>query len=255
MKRKIMCLLALLCCLLLAAPALGETNAYVGDWEMTGVYILGVYFESDEFSELTGTDFKVYIQIKENGEINISSEGMDGVEDSTGAWTADENGMLYLDGVPAPFLSVDPETDTLVLELNDTELDGALVFEKKQPAPTAAPTAQPTAEPTAEPTPAPTAAPETPSPEKARYSFSGVSYTGKAVQGSLIQEGSAKAKGLHVRVTFYIAGNYYMGTVGEVDSQGYFEVDGVGPIQYITVVAVEEGSGAVLDAEEIFVTE
>lgn len=76
--------------------------------------------------------------------------------------------------------------------------------------------------------------------ETAKYSLSGVSYNGRIVSGNLVLvEGSGTDRVLQVRVTFFIVGNYYMATVGEVDNTGHFEIEGVGPIEFISVVAFE----------------
>ena len=72
----------------------------------------------------------------------------------------------------------------------------------------------------------------------AKYTLQDPVYDGRAITGRLIQtEGTAPAKDLSVRVTFFITGNYYMATVGEVDADGAFLVEGVGPIEYISLLA------------------
>ena len=79
------------------------------------------------------------------------------------------------------------------------------------------------------------------SPEP-KYGFSSTIYDGQAITGRLIHaERTAKANVLEVRVTFFVTGNYYMATVGETDEEGRFEVEGVGPIEYITAVAIGSG--------------
>lgn len=118
-------------------------------------------------------------------------------------------------------------------------------------APTPVPTPNPTIAPTPQPTgtPLPTAKPE--------YKINTVSYNGKAVTGVLTHtSGTAEANNLKVRVTFFITGNYYMATAGLVESDGSFEVEGVGPIEYISIIAIEnnkDGGRTTYDAAELFI--
>lgn len=141
-------------------------------------------------------------------------------------------------------------------------------------APTSAPTEAPTEEPTAvptdvpgateEPTPAPSEVPteapitdptEAPVDNKPQYSFSGVTYNGKNFSGKLVHaEGTGTAEKLRVRVTFFIAGNYYMATSADVEEDGSFELDAVGPIEYITAVAYDRaGDGSRFGATDLTV--
>ena len=87
-----------------------------------------------------------------------------------------------------------------------------------------------------------------PQPAKPTYSLQGVKYDGKAVSGKLDIKGGALpgAGEMIVRVTFFLFNNYYMATVGEVEPDGSFAVEGVGPIEYITVLAF----GGTKDGEE-----
>jgi len=63
------------------------------------------------------------------------------------------------------------------------------------------------------------------------------------VKGKLVHdEDTLVATNINVRVTFFIEGNYYMATIGEVNADGTFAVDGVGPIEYISVVATGSSS-------------
>ena len=79
----------------------------------------------------------------------------------------------------------------------------------------------------------------------AKYALKNVHYDGQNVTGSLKQtEGNAPAKDLAVRVTFFITGNYYMATSAEVEADGSFEVEGVGPIEFITLAASGLAEGA-----------
>ena len=118
------------------------------------------------------------------------------------------------------------------------------------PKPTAAPTPKPTEAPTSKPTNDPASA--------AQYTLSDVSYNGKAIVGKLLHtDGTGFAQKLRVKVTFYIVGNYYMSTYGIIEEDGSFEVGGVGPIQYITIVAFDskaDGGTDRFDATELFVT-
>lgn len=84
-------------------------------------------------------------------------------------------------------------------------------------------------------------------------------YAGGVVAGKLAHvEDTLEASAKYVRVTFYI-GTYYMATTAEVEADGTYAVEGVGPIDYITVVPT--GNSAVNpdevqrigEAEEIFV--
>ena len=83
-----------------------------------------------------------------------------------------------------------------------------------------------------------------------------LAYNGKAVSGRLAAGGSPVAAAeAEVRVTFYITGNYYMGTVAELNEDLSFEVEGVGPIEYITVLALKNEAGGAqtrLDAAELY---
>ena len=84
--------------------------------------------------------------------------------------------------------------------------------------------------------------PET--PNTPRYDFSDVKYDGHAVMGKLTHtEGTGEAKTLSVRITFFITGNYYMATVGETAEDGSFTVEGVGPIEYISIRAFDQAAG------------
>ena len=88
-----------------------------------------------------------------------------------------------------------------------------------------------------------------------KYALQNVRYDGNAVTGKLLRtEGTYHAENLFVRVTFFVTGNYYMSTVGEIEPDGSFEVEGVGPIEYITVLAVgsDNGTGKNYDGKEIF---
>ena len=105
------------------------------------------------------------------------------------------------------------------------------------------------------PTPTPQPTPSV----KPEYKLSNVSYNGKAVTGKLLHaDGTGFAQKPRVKVTFYIVGNYYMATNGIIEEDGSFEVGGVGPIQYITIVAFDskpDGGMDRFDATELFVTE
>ena len=118
--------------------------------------------------------------------------------------------------------------------------------------PTAEPTVNPTAEPTAEPTVAPT---EEPADDKPQYSFNGVTYNGQTFSGRLVHtEGTGTARKLKVRVTFFITGNYYMSTTVDVEEDGSFEVDAVGPIEYIVTIGYDKGvDGSRFDSTDLVV--
>ena len=88
------------------------------------------------------------------------------------------------------------------------------------------------------------------------YTLQGLQYDGKALSGTLLHDAATRpAGGLILRVTFYIEGNYYMGTTAEVEQDGSFLVEGVGPIVYITALASGRDGGGekTLDAAELFV--
>lgn len=97
--------------------------------------------------------------------------------------------------------------------------------------------------------------------DRSQYLFQNMRYDGQAVTGVLYHSPEAMdAVEISVRVTFYIQGNYYMATVAEIEPDGSFLVEGVGPIVYITAVAsgVErrlDGSTITrtFDAAELFV--
>jgi hypothetical protein len=73
--------------------------------------------------------------------------------------------------------------------------------------------------------------------DAAKYTLTALAYNGQSVTGKLVHaEGTAEVKDLTVRVTFFLAGNYYMATIGDIEADGTFSVDGVGPIEYISVV-------------------
>lgn len=101
-----------------------------------------------------------------------------------------------------------------------------------------------------------TDAPTPPPALEPLYSFESLSYNGQEVTGILRHDVSTpNAENLTVRVTFYIEGNYYMATTAEIESNGSFSVEGVGPIVYITVVANGTEADGIKSyaAEEIFV--
>lgn len=76
-----------------------------------------------------------------------------------------------------------------------------------------------------------------------KYSVTALSYDGQSVKGKLVHdEDTLEATNINVRVTFFIEGNYYMATIGEVAADGSFSVDGVGPIEYISVLATGSSS-------------
>jgi hypothetical protein len=71
----------------------------------------------------------------------------------------------------------------------------------------------------------------------AKYTLTDLAYNGQTVTGKLVHaEDTKEAENLYVRVTFFLANNYYMATIGEVEADGTFSVDGVGPIEYISLV-------------------
>ena len=99
----------------------------------------------------------------------------------------------------------------------------------------ALPTPPPTATPAPTATPSPTDVPPSQEPE---YQLGSVAYDGKLLSGALTHiPGTKEIQDISVRVTFYIEGNYYMATTAEVEEDGTFAVDGVGPIVYITALA------------------
>lgn len=71
----------------------------------------------------------------------------------------------------------------------------------------------------------------------AKYTITDLAYDGQTVTGKLVHtEDTLEAENLYVRVTFFLENNYYMATIGEVEADGTFSVDGVGPIEYISLV-------------------
>ena len=89
------------------------------------------------------------------------------------------------------------------------------------------------------------------------YEITDFAYDGTAVTGKLkhISGDTLKTRQMGVRVTFFVTGNYYMATVAQVEADGEFEVEGVGPIEYITALAYCEADGerTNLDAADIIV--
>ena len=70
-----------------------------------------------------------------------------------------------------------------------------------------------------------------------KYTITALTYDGMSVKGKLVHdEDTLTADELTVRVTFFLSGNYYMATIGEVEADGTFTVDGVGNIEYISLV-------------------
>jgi hypothetical protein len=90
-----------------------------------------------------------------------------------------------------------------------------------------------------------------------KYTLTNVNYDGHDVTGTVVHtDGTPVADKIKVRVTFYIIGNYYMATTYTVKEDGTFKITGVGPIQYITVIAnsITDNGTTRLDAKELFVT-
>jgi hypothetical protein len=86
--------------------------------------------------------------------------------------------------------------------------------------------------------------------DAAKYTLTALAYNGQSVTGKVLHaEGTAEVKDLTVRVTFFLAGNYYMATIGDIEADGTFSVDGVGPIEYISVVI--NGSSSVNPTEVV----
>ncbi|MBR4540475.1 MAG: hypothetical protein IKO52_16770 [Clostridia bacterium] len=84
-----------------------------------------------------------------------------------------------------------------------------------------------------------TEAPTPPPAQDPVYTLENVSYDGHEAVGILRHDASTpNTENLTVRVTFYIEGNYYMATTAEIQSDGSFNVEGVGPIVYITLIAM-----------------
>ena len=92
---------------------------------------------------------------------------------------------------------------------------------------------------------------------KPEYSLSGITYDHQNVRGRLVhKDGTGYAGRLKVRVTFFITGNYYMATAADVEKDGSFEVEGVGPIEYITALAFDkEGDGTTFCAADLIVSD
>ena len=71
-----------------------------------------------------------------------------------------------------------------------------------------------------------------------KYNVIDLAYDGQLLTGKVVHvEDTLESEELTVRVTFFLAGNYYMATIGEVEADGTFAVEGVGPIEYISVQA------------------
>jgi len=114
---------------------------------------------------------------------------------------------------------------------------------------------QPSPAPSATPAPSPTRTPVYTAPV---YMLRNVFYGGGVLSGRLIHNADTpEAQALSIRVTFYITGNYYMGTAAEVEPDGSFAVEGVGPIEYITVIATgvdpAASSRITFSAAELFI--
>lgn len=205
-----------------ATPAPALDSPYIGNWVLTGININGMEIDADTFAQLGGVDLDVSFSFDEQGNatIQMSSAAMPEFNGTqTGTWTVDSQGTLYLDGTALPFITIDPSTGNMLWDMSSYGMDAAIVLENRQPA---------------EPS--------------AKATIKEVSFTGSALVGKV----SKPSPGLTVSVTFYIEGNYYMGTVGQVEDDGTFEVEGVGPIRYITVILTSPG-GEKLSANEIFV--
>jgi len=89
---------------------------------------------------------------------------------------------------------------------------------------------------------------------EAKYTLTDVKYDGKNVTGRVIHvDGTAVVEKISVRITFFIFNNYYMATSQTVRADGTFSITGVGPIEYITVLAraVTEDGYSRLDAAAI----
>ena len=104
-------------------------------------------------------------------------------------------------------------------------------------------------------TPVPSPQPE----EEIVYALKNAQYDGALVTGVLSHDAGKEAEeSLQVRVTFFITGNYYMATVAEVEANGSFEVEGIGPIEYITLLAYEtarDGSQINHCSAELFIAQ
>lgn len=88
-------------------------------------------------------------------------------------------------------------------------------------------------------------------PSGGKAALSQVRYDGQVLSGKLTPTGqTALSAQAQVRVTFYLEGNIYMGTYGEIEANGEFSVDAVGLIRYITVIALEGDTR--LDAMELY---
>ena len=71
-----------------------------------------------------------------------------------------------------------------------------------------------------------------------QYKLTDVSYDGKNVTGKVVHvDGTPVAEKVNVRVTFFIFDNYYMATSQTAKEDGSFSITGIGPIEYITVLA------------------
>ena len=90
-----------------------------------------------------------------------------------------------------------------------------------------------------------------------QYKLAQVHYDGSVIRGKLLPLNSGEISGdERVRITFYISGNSYMATMAETEADGSFEVEAVGPIEYITLLALRQeaaGSPPPLDAMELFI--
>ena len=72
----------------------------------------------------------------------------------------------------------------------------------------------------------------------AQYKLVDVKYDGKNVTGKIVHvDGTPEVEKISVRVTFFIFNNYYMATSMTARADGTFSITGVGPIEYITVLA------------------
>ncbi len=252
MKKMLCVALPLLCSLLLVSGAwadlgLFERDAYIGDWTLTGLGNEELFLSLEDFQDAAGYEVSITFSFRENGEMEMFT--LTGGEEPvtyTGSWEVDDYGFIYIDGEPwelYPNGTNHTDTDALEMLMEGEDSDFWMIFERTAPAPTSEPTPPP-------PTPTPTPTKE---PEEPRAAMTGLSFTGSAVVGHVAAAGGISPEDCMVRVTFYIEGNYYMGTVGEIEQDGSFEVEGVGPIRYITVALFNSTGSTKLDAQEIFV--
>ncbi|MBR3742651.1 MAG: hypothetical protein IKN04_19720 [Clostridia bacterium] len=74
--------------------------------------------------------------------------------------------------------------------------------------------------------------------EATSYKITDYSYDGEFVSGKVVVSGAPLEEGkrVNVRATFFLEGNNYMSTTGQIDEDGTFSITASGSIEHITLV-------------------